>query len=292
VAAVRSARVRPRHQIGDSLTARLFRVYIPVALFTFVTLFPFYWMAITSIKSNSELLDHTKNPLFVLQPNLQNYADLFFKTNFIRWTINSAVVALASTFISLTIGSAGAYALTRLRFPGRRVFGALVLITYLVPPGLMFIPLYRTFIQIGYSNSLGTLILAYPTFLVPFVTWLLMGFFRSIPRELEEAALVDGATRLQTLGRIVLPLAAPGLLAAGLFCFTLSWNEFLYALIFIADDNLRTLPVGLSEFVVSDFAFWGQLMAAAALASLPVVLVYIYLHKYMVSGLTAGAVKG
>jgi multiple sugar transport system permease protein len=193
---------------------------------------------------------------------------------------------------SLALGAAGAYALTRLRFPGRRTFGALVLITYLVPPGLMFIPLYRTFIQIGYTNSLGTLILAYPTFLVPFVTWLLMGFFRSIPRELEEAALVDGATRLQTLRRIVPPLAAPGLLAAGLFCFTLSWNEFLYALIFIADDSLRTLPVGLSEFVVSDFAFWGQLMAAAALASLPVVLVYIYLHKYMVSGLTAGAVKG
>jgi multiple sugar transport system permease protein len=167
-----------------------------------------------------------------------------------------------------------------------------VLVTYLVPPGLMFIPLYQTFIRIGYTDSLGTLILAYPTFLVPFVTWLLMGFFRSIPRQLEEAALVDGATRVQALVHVVLPLAAPGLLAAGLFCFTLSWNEFLYALIFIGDDSLKTLPVGLSEFVVSDFAFWGQLMAAAALASLPVIVVYIYLHKYMVQGLTAGAVKG
>src|SRR5262249_36133378 len=203
----------------------------------------------------------------------------------------TALAGLAGPLFALAMGGAGAYALPRLRFPGRRTFGALVLITYLVPPGLMFIPLYRTLIQIGYTNSLGTLILAYPTFLVPFVTWLLMGFFRSIPKDLEEAALVDGATRLQTLWRIVLPLAARGPLAAALFCFTLSWNEFLYALIFIADDGLRTLPVGLSEFVVSDFAFWGQLMAAAALASLPVVLVYIYLHKYMVGGLTARAVK-
>jgi multiple sugar transport system permease protein len=272
------------------VSARVFR-WLVVGLLLLLVAVPLYWILDTSFKTGRQIL--MSEAIYIPRPfTIENYLYLFEETRFARWLRNSAVVAVASTFVSLAIGSAGAYALTRLRFPGRRVFGALVLITYLVPPGLMFIPLYRTFIQIGYTNSLGTLILAYPTFLVPFVTWLLMGFFRSIPRELEEAALVDGATRLQTLWRIVLPLAAPGLLAAGLFCFTLSWNEFLYALIFIADDSLRTLPVGLAEFVVSDFAFWGQLMAAAALASLPVVLVYIYLHKYMVSGLTAGAVKG
>ena len=265
--------------------------WIVLAVIVLIVFVPMYWILVTSFKTGRQIL--LSQHIYVPWPfTIDNYVYLFQESRFARWLRNSAVVALASTFISLTIGSAGAYALTRLRLPGRRLFGALVLITYLVPPGLMFIPLYRTFIQIGYSNSLGTLILAYPTFLVPFVTWLLMGFFRSIPRELEEAALVDGATRVQAMVRVVLPLAAPGLLAAGLFCFTLSWNEFLYALIFIADDSLKTLPVGLSEFVVSDFAFWGQLMAAAALASLPVIVVYIYLHKYMVQGLTAGAVKG
>jgi len=265
--------------------------WLAVGILLFLVAVPLYWIVVTSLKTGRQIL--MSQAIYIAKPfTLENYTYPFEETRFVLWLRNSAVTAVASTMLSLAIGAAGAYALTRLRFAGRRAFGALVLITYLVPPGLMFIPLYRTLIQIGYTNSLGTLIVAYPTFLVPFVTWLLMGFFRSIPRELEEAALVDGATRLQTLWRIVLPLAAPGLLAAGLFCFTLSWNEFLYALIFIADDGLRTLPVGLSEFVVSDFAFWGQLMAAAALASLPVVLVYIYLHKYMVGGLTAGAVKG
>jgi multiple sugar transport system permease protein len=262
-----------------------------LALILAIVFVPMYWIVVTSFKTGRQIL--LSESVYVPRPfTIDNYVYLFQESRFALWIRNSAITATASTLLSLAIGTLGAYALTRLRFPGRRTFGGLVLVTYLVPPGLMFIPLYQTFIRIGYTDSLGTLILAYPTFLVPFVTWLLMGFFRSIPRELEEAALVDGATRTQALLRVVLPLAAPGLLAAGLFCFTLSWNEFLYALIFIADDNLRTLPVGLSEFVVSDFAFWGQLMAAAALASLPVVLVYIYLHKYMVGGLTAGSVKG
>jgi multiple sugar transport system permease protein len=252
---------------------------------------PMYWIVVTSLKTTRQIL--LSEAIYVPRPaTLENYVYLFQESRFGRWLVNSAITATVSTLLSLAIGAAGAYALTRLRFAGRRTFGSIVLITYLVPPGLMFIPLYQTFIRIGYTNSLGTLILAYPTFLVPFVTWLLMGFFRSIPRELEEAALIDGAGRLQAMWRVVLPLAAPGLLAAALFCFTLSWNEFLYALIFIADDGLRTLPVGLSEFVVSDFAFWGQLMAAAALASVPVIVVYVYLHRYMVHGLTAGAVKG
>jgi multiple sugar transport system permease protein len=262
-----------------------------LALILAIVFVPMYWIVVTSFKTGRQIL--LSQNVYAPQPfTVENYLYLFEESRFALWFRNSAITATASTLLSLVIGTAGAYALTRLRFAGRRTLGAVVLVTYLVPPGLMFIPLYQTFIRIGYTDSLGTLILAYPTFLVPFVTWLLMGFFRSIPRQLEEAALVDGATRVQALVHVVLPLAAPGLLAAGLFCFTLSWNEFLYALIFIADDSLKTLPVGLAEFVVSDFAFWGQLMAAAALASLPVIVVYIYLHKYMVQGLTAGAVKG
>ena len=262
-----------------------------LALILAIVFVPMYWIVVTSFKTGRQIL--LSQNVYAPEPfTIENYLYLFEESRFALWFRNSAITATASTLLSLLIGTAGAYALTRLRFPGRRTLGAVVLVTYLVPPGLMFIPLYQTFIKIGYTDSLGTLILAYPTFLVPFVTWLLMGFFRAIPRQLEEAALVDGATRVQALVHVVLPLAAPGLLAAGLFCFTLSWNEFLYALIFIADDSQKTLPVGLSEFVVSDFAFWGQLMAAAALASLPVIVVYIYLHKYMVQGLTAGAVKG
>jgi len=265
--------------------------FVVLALIVAIVFVPMYWIVVTSFKTGRQIL--LSQNVYVPRPfTIDNYVYLFQESRFALWIRNSAITATASTLLSLAIGTFGTYALTRLRFPGRRTFGGLVLITYLVPPGLMFIPLYQTFIRMGYTDSLGTLILAYPTFLVPFVTWLLMGFFRSIPRELEEAALVDGATRVQALLRVVLPLAAPGLLAAGLFCFTLSWNEFLYALIFITDDSLKTLPVGLSEFVVSDFAFWGQLMAAATLASLPVIVVYIYLHKYMVQGLTAGAVKG
>jgi multiple sugar transport system permease protein len=265
--------------------------WLVLALIMAIVFVPMYWIVVTSFKTGRQIL--LSQSVYAPRPfTIDNYVYLFEESRFALWIRNSAITATASTLLSLAIGTLGAYSLTRLRFPGRRTFGGLVLITYLVPPGLMFIPLYQTFIRMGYTDSLGTLILAYPTFLVPFVTWLLMGFFRSIPRELEEAALVDGATRVQALVRVVLPLAAPGLLAAGLFCFTLSWNEFLYALIFIADDSLKTLPVGLAEFVVSDFAFWGQLMAAATLASLPVIVVYIYLHKYMVQGLTAGAVKG
>ena len=294
MAEVSSARFRrSRHQIGDSFTARLFRVYIPVAFFTFVTLFPFYWMAITSIKSNSELLDHTKNPLFVLQPNLQNYSDLFFKTNFIRWTINSAVVAVLSTSISLICSILAGYSLARLRYRGASAIGWGVFVTYLVPPTLLFLPMAFVISQLHLFNNYWALILTYPTFLIPFCTWLLMGYFRGIPRELEEAALVDGASRLQAMVRIVIPLALPGILSAGMFAFTLSWGEFLYALVFMNDSVLKTVPVGVvNELIKGDEFFWGELMAAALLGSVPVAVLYSFFVDYFVAGMTAGAVKG
>jgi multiple sugar transport system permease protein len=167
-----------------------------------------------------------------------------------------------------------------------------VLITYLVPPAILFIPLYAQIRTLGLSDSLAGLIATYPSFTVPFVTWLLMGYFESIPVELEEAAMIDGATRFRAFRVIILPLAAPGLLAAGLYAFTQAWNEFLYALVFITDVKQRTLPVGISGFITGDVYGWGYLMAGAVLTTLPVIIVYIYLQKYMVEGLTAGSVKG
>jgi len=297
VAATRAARpVRfgpPRRQVGERFRGRLLRVYIPVAIFTFITLFPFYWMAITSIKSNSELLDHTKNPLFVLQPNLQNYADLFLKTNFIRWTINSAVVAILSTSISLVCSVLAGYSLARLRYRGANAIGWGVFVTYLVPPTLLFLPMAYVIAQLHLFNNYLSLILTYPTFLIPFCTWLLMGYFRGIPRELEEAALVDGASRVQAMVRVVIPLALPGILSAGMFAFTLSWGEFLYALVFMNDTVVKTVPVGVvNELIKGDEFFWGELMAAALLGSIPVALLYSFFVDYFVAGMTAGAVKG
>ncbi len=284
---------KSKHEIGDTLGARVVRVYIPVLIFIFITLFPFYWMAITSIKSDAELLDHTRNPLFVIEPSLHNYYDLLVRTNFLRWAINTAVVAIVSTTISLFCSILAGYSLARLRYRGANAIGWGVFITYLVPPTLLFLPLAYVVAQLHLFNNYWSLILTYPTFLIPFSTWLLMGYFRGIPRELEEAALVDGATRLQAMLRIVIPLALPGILSAGMFAFTLSWNEFLYSLIFMNDTAMKTIPVGVtSELVKGDEFFWGQLMAAALLGSIPVALLYSFFVDYFVAGMTAGAVKG
>ena len=222
----------------------------------------------------------------------ENYHQLLTKTDFTVWFRNSAVVAVSSTLVATAIGTIGAYALARLRFIGRAFLSSAVLITYLVPPSILFIPLYAQIRMFGLSDSLAGLIATYPSFTVPFVTWLLMGYFESIPVELEEAAMIDGATRFGAFRRVILPLAAPGLLAAALYAFTQAWNEFLYALVFITDVKQRTLPVGLSSFITGDVYGWGYLMAGAVLTTLPVIAVYIYLQKYMVEGLTAGGVKG
>jgi multiple sugar transport system permease protein len=256
-----------------------------------LVMFPFYWMTITSFKSE----DQMRSLVSMFWPSpvvLENYYQLLTRTDFTIWFRNSAVVAVASTLLATAIGTIGAYALARLRFMGRAFMSSAVLITYLVPPSILFIPLYAQIRMLGLSDSLAGLIAAYPSFTVPFVTWLLMGYFESIPVELEEAAMIDGATRFGAFRRVILPLAAPGLLAAALYAFTQAWNEFLYALVFITDVKQRTLPVGLSSFITGDVYGWGYLMAGAVLTTLPVIAVYIYLQKYMVEGLTAGGVKG
>jgi multiple sugar transport system permease protein len=256
-----------------------------------LVLFPFFWMTITSFKGETQMRSLTS--MFWPQPFVgDNYGHLLQKTEFVGWYRNSIVVSVSSTLLATAIGTIGAYALARLRFLGRAFMASAVLITYLVPPSILFIPLYAQIRNLGLADSLTGLIVAYPSFTVPFVTWLLMGYFESIPDELEEAAMIDGATRFGAFRRIVLPLAAPGLLAAALYAFTQAWNEFLYALVFITNVKLRTLPVGLSTFITGDVYGWGYLMAGAVLTTLPVIAAYVYLQRYMVEGLTAGSVKG
>jgi multiple sugar transport system permease protein len=248
-------------------------------------------MTITSFKTEDQM--RSLDSMFWPSPFvLDNYVQLLTKTEFTAWFGNSAVVAISSTLLATAIGTIGAYALARLRFRGRAFMSSAVLITYLVPPAILFIPLYAQIRMLGLSDSLAGLIAAYPSFTVPFVTWLLMGYFESIPVELEEAAMIDGATRFGAFRLVILPLAGPGVLAAALYAFTQAWNEFLYALVFITNVKLRTLPVGLSGFITGDVYGWGYLMAGAVLTTLPVIAVYIYLQKYMVEGLTAGSVKG
>jgi multiple sugar transport system permease protein len=269
-------------------TAFAYTVLVTLAV---LVLFPFYWMTITSFKSEDQMRSMVS--MFWPRPIVgENYGQLLSKTDFVAWYGNSATVAIASTLLATAVGTIGAYALARLRFLGRGFLASATLITYLVPPSILFIPLYAQMRNLGLANSLAGLIAAYPSFTVPFVTWLLMGYFESIPEELEEAAMIDGATRFGAFSRIVLPLAAPGVLAAALYAFTQAWNEFLYALVFITDGRLRTLPVGLASFITGDVYGWGYLMAGAVLTTLPVIAAYIYLQKYMVEGLTAGGVKG
>lgn len=280
-------------EIGDPFLARLFRIYIPVLLFIFITLFPFYWMFITSFKSDTELLDFHQLPIFVREPTLKNYQDLFQHTFFPRWAINTAVVAVVSTAISLFCSILAGYSLARLRFPGANWIGWAIFVTYLVPPTLLFLGMAKLIQSLVLYNNLWALILTYPTFLIPFCTWLLIGYFKGIPRELEESALVDGATRLQAMIRVVIPLALPGILSAGMFAFTLSWNEYLYSLIFMNDPVTKTIPVGVTQDLIrGDEFFWGQLMAAALLGSVPVALLYSFFVDHFVAGMTAGAVKG
>ena len=265
--------------------------YTVLGFLLLLVLFPFYWMTITSFKTE----DQMRSLVSMFWPSpfvIENYTQLLTKTDFGVWYRNSALVALSSTLVATAIGTIGAYALARLRFLGRAFLSSATLITYLVPPSILFIPLYAQIRTMGLADSLAGLIAAYPSFTVPFVTWLLMGYFGSIPEELEEAAMIDGATRFGAFRRIILPLAAPGVLAAGLFAFTQAWNEFLYALVFISDVKQRTLPVGLSTFITGDVYGWGYLMAGAVLTTLPVIAVYTYLQRYMVDGLTAGSVKG
>ncbi|MEO7390964.1 MAG: carbohydrate ABC transporter permease [Ramlibacter sp.] len=275
----------------DTPMRKALTVYLPLAIFVFVLLFPFYWMAITSFKPNNELLSREGNPFWVIAPTFAHFEKLLFDTAYPQWMWNTVLVSVVSTFFSLAASVFAAYAIERLRFSGAKQVGLAIFLAYLVPPSILFIPLASVVFQLGLFDTRLALILTYPTFLIPFCTWLLMGYFRSIPFELEECALIDGATRWQILTKIVLPLAVPGLISAGIFAFTLSWNEFIYALTFVSSSEIKTLPVGVvTELVEGDVYHWGSLMAGALLGSLPVAFIYSFFVEYYVSGMT-GSVK-
>jgi multiple sugar transport system permease protein len=271
---------------------RLVTVYLPLGCFMLILLFPFYWMTITAFKSNAELLDFKhNNPFWINSPTLENIRHLLFETDYPRWLTTTMTVAIASTCLAIVASVLAAYAIQRLRFTGSTYVGLAIYLAYLVPPSILFIPLATMVFQFGLFDTPVALILTYPTFLIPFCTWLLIGYFKSIPYELEECALIDGASRLQILRRITLPLAVPGLISAGIFAFTLSWNEFIYALAFISSSEKKTVPVAiLTELVSGDIYQWGALMAGSLLGSVPVALFYSLFVEHYVSSLT-GAVK-
>ena len=275
----------------ETRRSRAITVYLPLFAFLLVLLFPFYWMAITSVKPDNELLSRDGNPFWVHAPTLAHFKKLLFDTAYPEWLWNTVLVSVVSTAFSLVASVLAAYAIERLRFRGAKQVGLAVFLAYLVPPSILFIPLADVVFKLGLFDTRWALILTYPTFLIPFCTWLLMGYFRSIPFELEECALIDGASRWQILTKIVLPLAVPGLISAGIFAFTLSWNEFIYALTFISSSEIKTLPVGVvTELVEGDVYHWGPLMAGALFGSLPVAFIYSFFVEYYVSGMT-GSVK-
>ena len=278
-------------QFLESLPRRWVTMYIPVGLFVFVLLFPFYWMTTTAFKPNGELLSRDGNPFWIKSPTLAHFKKLLFDTAYPEWLFNTMLVAVIATAVSLMAAVFAAYAIERLKFKGSRQVGLAIFMAYLIPPSILFIPLAVVLQSFGLFNTRWALVFTYPSFLIPFATWLLMGYFRTIPYELEECALIDGATRWQILTRIVLPLAVPGLISAGIFAFTLSWNEFIYALTFVSDSEIKTVAVAVvTELVEGDVYHWGPLMAGALLGSLPVALFYSFFVEYYVSGMT-GAVK-
>jgi multiple sugar transport system permease protein len=276
----------------STLPQRLVTVYMPLGVIVFVLLFPFYWMVITAIKPKEQLLDlETHSPFYTLNPTFEHIRELLFKSDYPLWLWNTMFISVCATVLSLIASVFAAYAITRVRFRGAQAVGGLIFMAYLVPPSILFIPLSTVIYQYGLFDTPMALILTYPTILIPFSTWLLMGYFKTIPYELEECALMDGASRWQILTKIIVPLAVPGMISASIFCLTLCWNEFIYALTFINTVSKKTVPVAiLSAFTDGDQFRWGSLMAGALVGSLPLVILYAFFVEHYVSAMT-GAVK-
>jgi len=261
-----------------------------LAVFTIWTLFPFVWIIETSLKTNKDL--YQQATLIPKRVTLVHYHEVVDKTPFFTYFKNSLIVSLSTTVIAMVIGVLSAYAITRLAFRGRTFVARTIIVTYLVPGTLLFIPVFQIAQQLHLTNKAAGLIVIYLIFTVPFCTWLAISYFNTIPSELEDAALVDGANRFQSLTRVIIPLALPALAVIALFAFTQSWNEFLFALLLIGSDSQKTIPAGLVAFMNGDVYQWGALMASSLLASLPPILIYIIAQKWVVSGLAGGAVKG
>lgn len=283
-------RQRNARQIGRWFFGSLAAILL--LAFLIFELVPFYWTVITAFKSSRQVTAFES--VFWPAPwTTQQFDTLFGPTrNFALWYQNTLLVSIVSTAISVIVAAMGGYGLTRLRWRGSNIFGSSVLIAYLMPPIMMFIPMYQIFTALKLTNSLTGLMVAYPTFGLPFVTWLMMGYYASIPKEMEEAALIDGCNHFQAFWKVVLPLVMPALMAASMFAITLAWKEFIFAYIFLSKDRLYTLTIGMAQMIVGDVLPWGELSAAALLMSIPVAILYIVGQRFMVAGLTAGAVKG
>ncbi len=265
--------------------------YAIITIMSLWAVIPFYWMLLTSFKSEGEILTPTAS-LLPQSITFIHYTKTFFETGFPVFLKNSAIVAFSTTLVSVLVGAMAGYAISRLNFKGRNVVARALIYSYLVPAGILFIPLFALMVSLGLTNNLFGLSLTYLTFTVPFATWMLIGYFRTVPIELEEAALVDGATKWTVLWRIIVPLSAPAMVVVSVFSFTLSWNEFLYALVLVQKKDMMTAPVGLGSFQIADQTFWGAMMAASIIMSLPPLILYLAGQRWVIAGWTAGSVKG
>jgi multiple sugar transport system permease protein len=262
-----------------------------VGLFGAYVLAPFIWMASISFKPEAEIFARELT-LFPLTPTLANYRMIFEFIPYHRYFFNSLVVAIVTTLTSVGVSALAAYSFSRFRYRGRGLIAFLIIATQMFPLVTGIIPLYLVFSRLGIINTYWALFVAYVAFTIPFCTWMLKGFFDTIPKEIEEAAIIDGCTRLEVLWRIILPLSVPALVATGVFCFILSWNEFLYATVLTTSDSVRTLPAALGLMMGQGYTQWGGLNAAGILTTLPVVVFFLFFQRYLVQGLTAGAMKG
>ncbi|MGQ4808104.1 Diacetylchitobiose uptake system permease protein DasC [Candidatus Entotheonellaceae bacterium PAL068K] len=272
----------------DSLSTKVL-TYGMLACFVFMVAVPLYWMVTTAVKTNKELYEEFS--YIPRQLTLENFVRVIVREELLTNIRNSFSVAMSTTIVTVIISAMAAFSIVRYRYRGNDWIGRIILFKYLLPSAMLFIPLYVIVTTLGLGNTQQGLMLTYLTFTIPFCTWMLMGYFRGMPVELEEQAMVDGCTKFGALLRILLPLSAPGLVASAIFSFTLAWNEFLLALVITMDQSTMTVPIKLTMMVVGDQYIWGQLMAGAVLASIPVAVLYFIGQRYVVQGLAAGAVK-
>jgi multiple sugar transport system permease protein len=267
--------------------------YGALSVFAFLFLIPPIYTLTTSFKTSAEISSRTGSPWLVQHPVLDNFVELLSSSNFQAFIWNSVKVTVVVVILSMVISILAAFALSRMRFWGSAALAAGVFLTYLVPESLLFIPMFQIVGKLGLMNNTWSLVLLYPTLTVPFCTWVMIGYFSSIPKELDEAALIDGASYLQMLVKIFIPVALPGIIAAMIFAFTVSWGQFLYPLAFLYSSDQMVLTVGIvTELIRGDVFQWGKIMAGSLIAALPPVIIYAFLMDYYISGLTAGATKG
>src|SRR5262245_1450355 len=280
-----------QRMIGTTLREVSF--YGAVAFFVILTAFPFYWMVITSLKSNPDLYNVTNVPFWFNEaPTLEHFQYLFEQTLFVRWLLNSLIIGTCVVVITLLAALPAGYSLARLTGRGGEALGIGIFLTYLVPPTLLFLPLSRIVANLGLQNSMWSLVLVYPTFTIPFCTWLLMGFFKAMPVEIEEAAIVDGCSRFGAFIKMVIPLSLPAILTVVIFTFTLTLQEFVYALTFVSSSDQKPITLGVTtDLIRGDVFFWGEVMAGALLAAVPVAIAYNLFLDRFIAGITGGAVK-